>query len=284
MKAEESPSAPVQYHPPPQPTSMDNSPGVVEAEVSPPKRSRGFSKRFLRNKPVITRKELDDGLKSCSEEVRSAALKLYMLISSGKFTKKTILQEEQKFLEASYTYQIQETLKCTPVSDTLEFTQPSLPEILLALKSRNAIYRKKAINVYRAILSMTDMGDPFYQEAATSFHRAKRDYIEAIRLVDLGVLDANQTALDKPKETGPKIIGAITIGEGLWKALNCNDPYLKHLAGAYYDILTEGVSLNDHKLTYISERFRKALDTYNAKLKAQMEYMKKTKIQDQTLF
>ena len=87
MKAGESPSAPVQYHPAPQPPSRDNRSGVVEAEVSSPKKTKGFSNRFMRNKPVVTRKELDDGLKSCSEEVRSAALRLYMLIFSGNSLK-----------------------------------------------------------------------------------------------------------------------------------------------------------------------------------------------------
>ena len=82
------------------------------------------------------------------------------------------------------------------MSDTLEFIQSSLPEILLALKSGSSMYRKRAINVYRAILSMADMGDPFYQEAAASFQKAKRNYLEAMRLVELGVLDVSQTILD----------------------------------------------------------------------------------------
>ena len=127
MKAEESSSDLVQYHPTPRSSAMDNKSGVVEAEVSAPKKSRGFSNRFLRNKPMVSREELDEGLKSCSEEVMTAALKLYMLISSGNFTKAQVLQEEQKFLEATCIYKIQETLRSRPVSDPFEFIQPSLP-------------------------------------------------------------------------------------------------------------------------------------------------------------
>ena len=85
MKAGESSSDLVQCHPTPGPSNVDKVSGVVEAEVSPSKKNRGFSNRFLRNKPVVTREELDEGLESCNEGVR-AALKLYMLISSGKFT------------------------------------------------------------------------------------------------------------------------------------------------------------------------------------------------------
>ena len=211
---------------------MDNNPGVVEAEVSPPKKSRGFSNRFLRNKPVVTREEIDEGLKSCSEDVRTAALKLYMLISSGKFTKAQVLQEEQNFLEANYIYKIKETLRSRPVSNRVESLQPSLQEILLALQSKSPIYRKKAINVYRISLSITDASDPFFQEATSSFYRAKRDYFEVMRLVELGVLDVSRTTLDQHKETEPKIIGTMTIEDDLFHAIHCDDPYLIRRAGA----------------------------------------------------
>ena len=283
MKAAESPSAPVQYHPAPQSSSGDNRSGVVEAEVSPPKKTKGFSNRFMRNKPVVTKRELNDGLKSCSEEVRSATLRLYMLISSGNFTKDQVHQEEQKFLEAAYIYQIQETLRFKPVSNIVEFIQPPLPEILLALKSGSSMYRKRAINVYRAILSMEDMGDPHYKEALASFQRAKKNYLEAVRLVELGVLDVNQTILDQPKETAPQIIGTMTIGEDLWKALDCDDPHLKACASAYYEILSTGTSLGDPKLARVGKRFKDAVEAYSAKLKVQVEYMQTTKAQGQYL-
>ena len=120
MKAGESSSDLMQYHPTPGSSAVDKKSGVVEAEVSPPKKSRGFSKRFLRNKPVVTREELDEILKSCSEDVRAAALKLYMLMSSGNFTKAQVLQEEQNFLEADYIYKIKETLRSRPVSERVE--------------------------------------------------------------------------------------------------------------------------------------------------------------------
>ena len=76
---------------------------------------------------------------------------------------------------------------------------------------------------------MTDNEDPFFQEAASNFYRAKRDYHEASRLVKLGVLDIKRTTLDKPQEPDFKIIGTMTIDDDLFQVLDCDDPHLKAL-------------------------------------------------------
>ena len=127
MKAGETSSDLVQFHPTPGPSNMDKDSGVVEAEVSPPKqtkiKTKGFSSRFLRNKPIVTREELDEGLNSSNEGVRAAALKLHMLISSGNFTKAQILQEEQKFLEVHYIHMIQVILMTRAFNNVREATQ-----------------------------------------------------------------------------------------------------------------------------------------------------------------
>ena len=273
MKAGESSSDLVQCQTKPGPSNVDKDSGVVEAEVSPPKKNRGFSNRFLRNKPVVTREELDEGLESCNEGVR-AALKLYMLISSGKFTKDQVLQE-QNFLELHYIDKIQSTLRVRAFSNTTQTIQPSLPEIPLALKSNSSYYRKRAINVYRIYLCMTDKEDPFFQEAAANFYRAKRDYLEATKLVKLGVFDIKRTTLDKPQETDLEIIGTMTIDDDLFQVLDCDDPHLKACATAYYEVLSGGTSLSDPKLNKVCKRFRDALENYNAKLRAQLEHLQK---------
>ena len=55
MKAGEASSDLVQVHPAPGSSNVDKDSGVVEAEVSPPEqtkiKTKGFSNRFLRNKP-----------------------------------------------------------------------------------------------------------------------------------------------------------------------------------------------------------------------------------------
>ena len=85
MKAGEGPSDVVQYHPAPNPS------GVVEAEVSPPREVKGetqsFPSKFLKMRPTVTREELDKGLQSYNETVRSAAFKLHMMIASGNTQK-----------------------------------------------------------------------------------------------------------------------------------------------------------------------------------------------------
>ena len=49
----------VQYHPTPSPSKEEKHSGVVEADVSPPKETKGktksFPSQFLRVKPVVTR-------------------------------------------------------------------------------------------------------------------------------------------------------------------------------------------------------------------------------------
>ena len=83
----------------------------------------------------MTREELDEGLNSSSAEVGAAALKLYMLISSGNFTKSKILQEEQKFLEVHYIHMIQATVMSRAFNNvrvihiTISPRDPSCPEI-----------------------------------------------------------------------------------------------------------------------------------------------------------
>ena len=86
MKVGEGPSDPVQYHPTPNPLNEESHSGVVEAEVSPPKENKSFPNQFLRISPLVTRKELDEGLQSEDETVKFAAFKLHMLIASGKYT------------------------------------------------------------------------------------------------------------------------------------------------------------------------------------------------------
>ena len=279
MKAGEGSSDLVQVHSTPGSSTVDKDSGVVEAEVSPPKqtenKTKGFSRRFLRNKPIVTREELDEGLKSSKKEVREAALKLHMLISSGNFTKAQILQEEQKFLEVHYMHMIQVTLMSRAFNRDRETTQPSLPEILTALRSNSSILRKRAINVYRIYLCMTSDEDPFFQEAAASFYRAKIDYLEATKLVKLGVLDIKKTTLDQPQEPDFKIIGTMTIDDDLFQVLDCDDPHLKACATAYYEVLSEGISLSDPRLNKVCKRFRDALENYNAKLRAQLELLQK---------
>ena len=98
MKAGEGSSDVVQYHPTP------DASGMVEAEVSLPKETQeemhGFPMKFLRYRPTVTREELDKGLQSKNDTVRQAALKLHMMISSGKYLKAQVLRLEQEFLEA----------------------------------------------------------------------------------------------------------------------------------------------------------------------------------------
>ena len=281
MKTGESSSDVVQYHPTPRPSNEDKHSGVVEAEVSPPKETKGktksFSSKFLRVNPVVTRQELDEGLQSDNEGVRSAAFKLHMLISSGKYTKAQALQLEQTFLEASYIHKIKETIRSTPVSLRIGTKHPSLQEILVALQTDSPMYRKRAITMYKISQSISDENDPSYQEAATNFYRSQRDYLETIRLLELGVLDVSMTNLDQKRKQQPKIIGTMTIADDLFNALDRDDPYLKACANDYYEVLIAGTSLRDPRLNRVCRKFTVALENHNAKLKAQLEELQTQK-------
>ena len=181
MKAGEGSSDLVQYHPTP-----GSSSGVVEAEVSPPKEPKsvpkGFPKKFLRINPIVTRQELDEGLQSNNETVRSAAFKLHMLISSATYTKAQALQLEQTFLELSYKYR----LRKAPVVGRIRARQPTPQEILAALESDSPMFRRKAIIMCKIANNTANDSDPSYQEAAKIFYQSKADYLETIRLLELG--------------------------------------------------------------------------------------------------
>ena len=43
--------------------------------------------------------------------------------------------------------------------------------------------------------------DPSYQEDAKAFYRSREDYLETIRLLELGVLDVSMTNLDRKKRS-----------------------------------------------------------------------------------
>ena len=268
MKAEEGSSDLVQYHPTPGPSS-----GVVEAEVSPPKEpkgeTKGFPKKFLRINPIVTRQELDEGLQSYNETVRSAAFKLHMLITSGNYTKAQALQLEQIFLELSYKHKIM----VAPVAKTTGSRQPTLQEILIALETDSPMFRKKAIIMYKISKNTSDENDPSYQEASKSFYQSRADYLETIRLLELGVLDVSMTSLDrkKKKKQEPEIIGTMTIADDLFNALDSDDPHLKACANDYYSVLIAGTSLRDPKFNLVCRKFRVALENHNAKLRAQVD-------------
>ena len=181
MKAGEGSSDLVQYHP-----TSGSSSGVVEAEVSPPKEPKsvpkGFPKKFLRINPIVTRQELDEGLQSNNETVRSAAFKLHMLISFATYTKAQALQLEQTFLELSYKYR----LRKAPVVGRIRAIQPTPQEILAALESDSPMFRRKAIIMCKIANNTANDSDPSYQEAAMIFYQSKADYLETIRLLELG--------------------------------------------------------------------------------------------------
>ena len=269
MKAGEGPSDIVQYHPAPNPS------GVVEAEVSPPREVKGetqsFPMKFLKYRPTVTREELDKGLQSHNETVRSAAFKLHMLISSGKYIKAQVLQMEQEFLEAYCIDRIQ----TIPEAIRAGSRYPRFTEILLALKSDSPMYRKKAIMMYKISIRIADEKDPSYQEAAKTFYQSKEDYLETIRLLELGVINASMTNLDRNKgrkgKKEPKIIGTMTIADDLFNALDSDDPNLKACANDYYSVLISGTSLRDPKFNIVCKKFKAAMENHNAKLRAQIE-------------
>ena len=147
---------------------------MVEAEVSPPKETKGktksFPSHFLRISPIVTRQELDEGLQSHNETVRSAAFKLHMLIASGKYNKAQALQLEQAFLEVYYLYKIW----VTPMSLRTGPRQPTLQDILAALQTDSQMFRKKAIIMYKLSKSISDENNSTYQEAAKAFFQVQR--------------------------------------------------------------------------------------------------------------
>ena len=284
MKAGESSSDVVQYHPIPNPSTEEKHSGVVEAEVSPPKETKGktksFPSQFLRINPIVTRQELDEGLQSYNEIVRSAAFKLHMLIASGKYTKAEALQLEQTFLEVNCLHKIQ----VTPVSSKTGSRQPTLQDIQLALQTDSPMFRKKAIIMYKFSKNISDENDSSYQEAAKAFYRSREDYLETLRLIEQGVLDVSMTNLDRKKRNQqPKIIGTMTIADDLFNALDSNDPHLKACANDYYSVLIAGTSLRDPKFNLVCRKFKVALENHNAKLRAQLEELQTAKGQGKSL-
>ena len=274
----------VQYHPTPNPSNEEKHSGVVEAEVSPPKETKGktksFPSQFLRINPIVTKQELDEGLQSYNETVRSAAFKLHMLIASGKYTKTQALQLEQTFLEVNCLYKIQ----VTPVSSRSGPRKPTLQDIQLALQTDCPIFRKKAIIMYKLSKNISDKNDPSYQEAAKAFFRSREDYLETLRLIELGFLDLSMTNLDRKKRNQqPKIIGTMTIVDDLFNAWDSDDPHLKACANDYYSVLIAGTSLRDAKFNLVCRKFKVALENHNAKLRAQLEELQTTKGQGQSL-
>ena len=280
MKAGEGTSDVVQYHPTPNFPKKKEHSGVVEAGVSPPKEPQRFPMKFLSLKPLVTRQELDEGLQHYNETLRSAAFKLHMLITSGKYNKDQALQLEQSFLEAYILHKIQ----VSPVSTRNGPRQPTLQDIQSALGTDSPMFRKKAIVIYKLSQKISNDNDPSYQEAAKAFYRSREDYLETIRLLELGVLDVSMTNLDgKKRKKEPKIIGTMTIADDLFNALDNDDPHLKACANDYYSVLISGTSLRDPKFNLVCRKFRVALENHNAKLRAQLEELKATKGQGQSL-
>ena len=162
--------------------------------------------------------------------------------------------------------------------------QPTLQDIYLALQTDSPVLRKKAIIMYKLSKNISDVNDPSYQEAAKTFYRSSEDYLETIRLLELGVLDVSITNLDRKKMSQePKIIGTMTIADDLFNALDSDDPHLKVFANDYYSVLIAGTSLRDPKFNLVCRKFKVALENHNAKLIAQLEELQATKGQGQSL-
>ena len=200
-----------------------------------------------------------------------------MLIKSGKYNKDQALHLEQCFLEAYILHKIQ----VSPVSSRNGPRQPTLQDIQLALGTDSPMWRKKAIIMYKLSKKISDNNDASYQEAAKAFYRSREDYLETIRLLELGVLDVSMTNLDgKKRSKEPKIIGTMTIADDLFQALDSDDPHLKVCANDYYSVLIAGTSLRDPKFNLVCRKFQ---ENHNAKLRAQLEKLKVTKGQGQSL-
>ena len=280
MKAGEIPSDVVQYHPTPNPSNEEEHSGVVEAEVSPPKETQRFPMKFLGFKPLVTRQELDEGLQHYNETLRSAAFKLHMLIKSGRYNKDQALQLEQSFLEAYILRKIQ----VTPMSLRTGPRQPTLQDIYLALQTDSPMLRKKAIIMYKLSKNISDVNDPSYQEAAKTFCRSREDYLDTIRLLELGVLDVSMTNLDRKKKSQqPEIIGTMTIADDLFSALDSDDAHLKACTNDYYSVLIAGTSLRDPRFNVVCRKFKVAMEHHNAKLRAQLEELQAAEGQDKSL-
>ena len=280
MKAGEGTSDVVQYHPTSNHPKKKEHSGVVEAEVSPPKETQRFPMKFLAFKPLVTRQELDEGLQHYNETLRSAAFKLHMLIKSGMYNKDQASQLEQSFLEAYILHKIQ----VSPVSTRNGPRQPTLQDIQLALGTDSPMLRKKAIIIYKLSKKISNDNDPSYQEAAKAFYRSRVDYLETIRLLELGVLDVSMTNLDgKKRSKEPKIIGTMTIADDLFQALDRDDRHLKVCANDYYSVLIASTSLRDPKFNLVCRKFQVALENHNAKLRAQLEELQAKKGQGQSL-
>ena len=162
--------------------------------------------------------------------------------------------------------------------------QPTLQDIYLALQTDSPMLRKKAIIMYKLSKSIPDVTDASYQEAAKTFYRSREDYLETIRLLELGVLDVSMTNLDRKKKSQePKIIGTMTIAGDLFNALDSDDPHLKVCANDYYSVLIAGTSLRDSKFNQVCRKFKVALENHNAKLRAQLEELQATKGQGKSL-
>ena len=144
--------------------------------------------------------------------------------------------------------------------------------------------RKKAIIMYKLSKKISDDNDPSYQEAAKAFYRSREDYLETIRLLELGVLDVSMTNLDgKKRSKEPKIIGTMTIADDLFQVLDSDDPHLQVCANDYYSVLIAGTSLRDPRFNLVCRKFQVALENHNAKLRAQLEELQATKGQGQSL-
>ena len=275
MKAGEGSSDVVQYHPTPDPS------GMVEAEVSLPKEiqeeTQGFPIKFLRFKPIVTKRELMKGLQSYNDTVRQAAFKLHMMISSGKYVKAQIQQVEQEFLEAYCIDRIQ----AIPEPLRRGGRSPTYLEQLNALRSSSPMYRRNAIKMYKISILVDDENDTSYQEAAKNFYQSRRDLMETIRLMEMGVIDISMTNLDrspiKKSRKEPKIIGTMTIADDLFNALDSDDPTLKACANDYYSLLISGTSLRDPRFNVVCKKFKEAMENHNAQLRKQVEELQTLK-------
>ena len=279
MKAGKGSSDVVQYHPTPNPL------GMVEAEVSLPKEmqeeTQEFPIKFLRYRPLVTKRELMKGLQSYNDTVRQAAFKLHMMISSGKYVKAQIQQVEQEFLEAYCIDRIQ----AIPEALRTGGRSPTFIEQLNALRSPSPMYRRKAIKMYKISVMVDDENDPSYQEAAKNFYQSRRDLLETIRLMELGVIDISMTNLDrnpvkksrKEPQKEPKIIGTMTIADDLFNALDSDDPTLKACANDYYSLLVSGTSLRDPRFNVVCKKFKDAMENHNAQLRKQVEELQTLK-------
>ena len=163
--------------------------------------------------------------------------------------------------------------------------QPTLQEIEAALQTDSPMFRKKAIIMYKLKMqSSTNIWDPSYKEAAKAFYRSREDYLETLRLLELGVLDVSMTNLDgKTRNKQPKIIGTMTIADDLFNALDSEDPHLRACANDYYSVLIAGTSLRDPRFNLVCRKFNVAMENHNAKLRAQLDELQSLKGQSQSL-